>query len=247
MLYGTGSVTHPQQQRTFLGNRVICPRAEVLPSDLVWKVINQFYSLESHISNAATLGDGSSPVPDKDSALQDKLQALSCSISCWQTKTSGLQVVLSKGLSCASGQAPGSGCLEQLGRKEGRKNPDPASRKAAGAPGSSGSASTSVCVLGYDGQQDGDVVWFPPCKGSTNPLIASNHQGLSSVTFPMESSFTTGLSVQNLVWVDTNSASPTSFPNRGVHWHLTQHKTTFLLSSTEIKPWKGGQNLEHCW
>lgn len=89
--------------------------------------------------------------------------------------------------------------LSWEGRKEGRKNPDPASRKAAGAPGSSGSASTSVCVLGYDGQQDGDVVWFPPCKGSTNPLIASNHQGLSSVTFPMESSFTTGLSVQNLV------------------------------------------------
>lgn len=120
MLYGTGSVTHPQQQTTFLANRVICPRAEVLPIDLVWKVINQFYSLESHISNAARLGDGSSPVPDKDSALQDKLQALSFSISCWQTKTSGLQVVLSKGLSCASGQAPGSGRLEQLGRKEGR-------------------------------------------------------------------------------------------------------------------------------
>lgn len=135
-------------------------------------MINQFYSLESHISNAATLGDGSSPVPDKDSALQDKLQALSCSISCWQTKTSGLQVVLSKGLSCASGQAPGSGCLEQLGRKEGRKNPDPASRKAAGAPGARAApAPQSV----YSATMDSRTVMssgFPPL--TFNPLSQAN-------------------------------------------------------------------------
>lgn len=124
MLYGTGSVTHPQQQRTFLGNRVICPRAEALPIDLVlkrWSTNSTPW--KSHISNAATLWDGSSPVPDKDQALKDKLQALSFFISCWQTKARGLRVVLSKGLSCVWGQAPGSG----------RNNP--ASRKPAGGLG----------------------------------------------------------------------------------------------------------------
>lgn len=67
------------------------------------------------------------------------------------------------------------------------------------------------------------------------------------VTFPIESSFKTGWSVQNLVWIDTSSASPTSFPKRGEQWHVTQHKTTLLLGSSEIKLWGGGQNLEHCW
>lgn len=76
MLYGTGSVTHPQQQRTFLGNRVIWPRAEALPIDLLWKVINQFYSLESHISIAATLWDESSSRSGQGLSSQRKAPSL---------------------------------------------------------------------------------------------------------------------------------------------------------------------------
>lgn len=236
MLYGTGSVTHPQQQRTFLGNRVMCPRAEALPIDLVWKVINQFYSLQSHISNAATLGDGSSPVPDKDQALKDKLQALSFFTSCWQTKTSGLWVVLSKGLSCMSGQARAQGRLPGAAGKEGTILP------AGNRPGDPGQCQhLSLCIrLQWKGGRWCRLV--SPLQGKQKPSYFITPQWVVlwwSVTFPMESSFKTGLSRHK-------SAPSTSFPNRGVQWHLTQHEPTLLLSSNEIKLWKGGQNLEHC-
>lgn len=236
MLYGTGSVTHPQQQRTFLGNRVMCPRAEALPIDLVWKVINQSYSLESHISNAATLGDGSSPAPGKDQALKDKLQALSFFISCWQTKTSGLRVVLSKGLSCVPGQARAQGWLPGAAGEEGTILP------GGNWPGDPGQRQhLSLCTrLRWKGGRWCRLV--SPLQGKQKPSYFIKPQWVVlwwSVMFPMECSFRT--------WVDTNSASSTSFPNRGMQWHLTQHKPTLLLSSSEIKLWKGGQNLEHCW
>lgn len=46
---------------------------------------------------------------------------------------------------------------EQLGRKE-----QSCQQETGPRAGSSDSGSTSVCVLGYDGKKDGDVVWFPP-------------------------------------------------------------------------------------
>lgn len=144
-----------------------------------------------------------------------KLQALSFFISCWQTKTRGLRVVLSKGLSCVLGQAPGSG-LAARSSWGGRNNP--ASRKPAGGPGELGQRQhLSLCTrLRWKGGRWCRLV--SPLQWKQNPSYFTKPQcGVFwwSVTLPMESSFKTGLSIQNLVWVDKTLPPPPPFQTEG--------------------------------
>lgn len=133
-------------------------------------MINQFYSSESHISNAITTWDWSSPFYGQllsserhASSLELLLHFLLADRDQCTTR-----VVLNKDFSCVSRQATSSqtGCRDQLQRK---KAILPAGNHTceAGSSGimntsAAGTAGTSVCVLSYDRKKDGDVIWFPP-------------------------------------------------------------------------------------